>query len=133
MDGFTALAYARSRHQDSDYGRMGRQQAVLIALRQQLHPCSMVDRIPKLITDLGDSFWTDMPKSDAASLAALAERVGVGNLNNVEMVPSVTGNPVGFLNVPRWMTVRNIVAHGLDSVPASTSGGSGGSGGGLSC
>ena len=33
MDGFTALAYARTRHQDSDYGRMGRQQDVLIALR----------------------------------------------------------------------------------------------------
>ncbi len=72
MDGLTALAYARSRHQDSDYGRMDRQQAVLIALRKQLNPCSLATRIPTLISDLGDSFWTDMPVGDAAALASLA-------------------------------------------------------------
>jgi LCP family protein required for cell wall assembly len=132
MDGFTALAYARSRHQDSDYGRMGRQQEVLMALRKQLNPCSLVPRVPSLISDLGDSFWTDMPQSDAGALAALAQKVGAGNVNNVEMVPSVTGNPVGYLTVPRWATVRDIVTHGLDHVPASSDGG-GSSGGGLSC
>lgn len=131
MNGLTALEYARSRHQDSDYGRMARQQEVLMALRKELSPCSLVPRIPSLIKDLGDAFWTDMPESDTGVLAALAERVGTGNVNNVELIPSVTGNPVGYLTVPRWATVRDIVAHGLDHVPASTSGGSGG--GGLSC
>ena len=132
MDGLTALEYARSRHQDSDYGRMGRQQEVLMALRKQLNPCSLVSRIPSLISDLGDSFWTDMPESDAGALAALAERVGTGNVNNVELIPSVTGNPVGYLTVPRWATVRDIVAHGLDHVPASTDSGGSSGGGGLS-
>ncbi len=46
MDGLTALAYARSRHQDSDYGRMARQQAVLLALRNDLHPCSLLPEDP---------------------------------------------------------------------------------------
>jgi LCP family protein required for cell wall assembly len=133
MDGYTALAYARSRHQDSDYGRMGRQQAVLIALRNQLHPCSLLPQIPSLIGALGDSFWTDMPIEDASALAALAERVGTSNVNNVELIPSVTGNPVGFLNVLRWATVRDIVAHGLDHVPAASGSGSGGGGGGFGC
>jgi LCP family protein required for cell wall assembly len=132
MDGLTALAYARSRHQDSDYGRMGRQQEVLMALRKQLNPCELVPRVPTLIKDLGDSFWTDMPIEDASTLAALAQRVGYGNVNNVELIPSVTGNPVGFLTVPRWATVRYIVAHGLDHVPASSSS-DGSGGGGLSC
>lgn len=132
MNGLTALAYARSRHQDSDYGRMGRQQAVLMALRNQLHPCSLVPQIPSLISALGDTFWTDMPVGDASALASIAERVGSGNVNNVELVPSVTGNPVGFLTLPRWATVRDIVAHGLDKVPAA-GGGSGGGGGGFSC
>jgi LCP family protein required for cell wall assembly len=132
MNGLTALAYARSRHQDSDYGRMGRQQAVLMALRNQLHPCSLVPQIPSLISALGDTFWTDMPVGDASALASIAERVGSGNVNNVELVPSVTGNPVGFLTLPRWATVRDIVAHGLDKVPAA-GGGSGGAGGGFSC
>ena len=135
MNGFTALAYARSRHQDSDYGRMGRQQAVLMALRKQLNPCSLVPKVPSLISDLGSAFWTDMPIEDASALASVAQKVGVENVNNVEMVPAVTGNPVGFLNVPRWMTVRSIVAHGLDKVPASSGGGSGSGsgGGGLGC
>jgi LCP family protein required for cell wall assembly len=134
MNGYTALAYARSRHQDSDYGRMARQQAVLMALRAQLHPCELVPKIPGLITALGSAFWTDMPIEDAPALAALAERVGTGNVKNIELVPAVTGNPVGFLTVPRWATVRYIVAHGLDDVPPS-SGGSGGNdgGGGFSC
>jgi LCP family protein required for cell wall assembly len=133
MDGFTALAYARSRHQDSDYGRMGRQQEVLMALRKQLNPCTLAPQIPNLIKDLGDSFWTDMPESDAGALAALAQKVGAGNVNNVELVPSVTGNPVGYLTVPRWATVRDIVAHGLDHVPASSGDGGSSGGGGLSC
>jgi LCP family protein required for cell wall assembly len=132
MNGFTALAYARSRHQDSDYGRMARQQVVLRALRDQLNPCELLPKVPSIISALGATFWTDMPVSDAPTLVALAAKVGTGNLNNIELVPSVTGNPVGFLTVPRWAAVKSIVAHGLDSVPASISGGSS-SGGGLSC
>jgi LCP family protein required for cell wall assembly len=132
MDGYTALAYARSRHQDSDYGRMSRQQAVLIALRAQLKPCSLLPKVPSLISALGSAFWTDMPIDQAPALVALAERVGSGNVKSIELVPSVTGNPVGFLTIPRLATVRNIVAHGLDGVPPA-SGGGGGGGGGLSC
>jgi hypothetical protein len=74
-----------------------------------------------------------MPIEDASALAALAERVGASNVNNVELIPSVTGNPVGFLNVLRWATVRDIVAHGLDHVPAASGSGSGGGGGGFGC
>jgi LCP family protein required for cell wall assembly len=134
MDGFTALAYARSRHQDSDYGRMSRQQAVLVALRAQLHPCSLAPKVLDLITALGSAFWTNIPIDDVGSLLALAEKVGTGNIKNIELVPAVTGNPVGFLTIPRLATVRNIVAHALDGVPPASGGGSGGSGGGgLSC
>ena len=133
MDGFTALAYARSRHQDSDYGRMSRQQAVLIALRAQLHPCSLLPKVFDLTTALGDTFWTDMPIDDAPALLALAEHVGAGNVKSIELVPAVTGNPVGFLTLPRLATVRNIVAHGLDDVPPATGGSGTTGGGGLSC
>ena len=134
MNGFTALAYARSRHQDSDYGRMSRQQDVLLALRKQVDPCAVLPRVPTVLSALGDALWTDMPKGDASALAAIAQRVGTGNIKSVELTPAVTGNPVGFLTVPRLATVRNLVAHGLDDVPASTTGGGGGSGGGgLSC
>jgi len=133
MNGYTALAYARSRHQDSDYGRMSRQQAVLIALRSQLHPCSWLPKIGPLTSALGSAFWTDMPPDQAPALVALAEHVGSGNVKNIELVPAITGNPVGFLTVPRLATVRDIVAHGLDGVPAASGTSGSGSGGGLSC
>jgi hypothetical protein len=74
-----------------------------------------------------------MPVEDAPALAAIAERVGTGNVKSIELVPAVTGNPVGFLTVPRLAIVRNIVAHGLDGVPPASGSGSGGGGGGLSC
>lgn len=134
MNGYTALAYARSRHQDSDYGRMARQQAVLLALRAQLRPCELLPKVPDMISALGSAFWTDMPIADAPILAGLAERVGTGNVKSIELVPSVTGNPVGFLTIPRWATVRSIVAHGLDGVqPSSTASNGGGGAGGFSC
>ena len=112
---------------------MSRQQAVLIALRQQLKPCSLLPKVPSLIGALGSAFWTDMPIDQAPALVALAEKVGTGSVKSIELVPAITGNPVGFLTVPRLATVRGIVAHGLDGVPASSTGGGGGGGGGLSC
>ena len=134
MDGHVALEYARTRAQDWDYSRMQRQQIVLLALRKQVDPCAVLPRVPTVLSALGDALWTDMPKGDASALAAIAQRVGTGNIKSVELTPAVTGNPVGFLTVPRLATVRNLVAHGLDDVPASTTGGGGGSGGGgLSC
>jgi len=53
-----------------------------------------------MISALGSAFWTDMPIADAPILAGLAERVGTGNVKSIELVPSVTGNPVGFLTIP---------------------------------
>jgi LCP family protein required for cell wall assembly len=38
VDGRIALAYARSRHFSSDYARMERQQALLLAIRSQIGP-----------------------------------------------------------------------------------------------
>jgi anionic cell wall polymer biosynthesis LytR-Cps2A-Psr (LCP) family protein len=111
---------------------MSRQQAVLIALRAQLQPCSLLAKIPGLISALGDAFWTDMPVEDAPALAAIAAHIGTGNIKSIELVPNVTGNPVGFLTIPRLATVRDIVAHGLDDVPPALGGGGGG-GGGFSC
>jgi LCP family protein required for cell wall assembly len=134
MDGYTALAYARSRHQDSDYGRMSRQQAVLIAIRSQFQPCSILPKVPGLISALGDAFWTDMPVEEAPALAGLAQKIGTGNIKSISLVPAVTSNPVGFLTVPRLAIVRNIAAHALDDVaPVSGGGGGGSGGGGFSC
>jgi len=132
MDGLTALEYARSRHQDSDYGRMVRQQLVLTAIRDQIHPCALVPEIPGLLSAVGQTFWTDMSLDDAPALLALMEHVSTANMKGYEFTPNVTGATNDYLTVSSVNEIRSIVAHGLDGLPAGITGGSGG-GGGLSC
>ena len=73
--GDEALEYARSRHQDSDYGRMGRQQSVLIALRRQLDPLDLLTRAPDLLTLARDDLSTTLSLDDLPGIAGLASRV----------------------------------------------------------
>jgi LCP family protein required for cell wall assembly len=87
LDGRMALAFARSRHQDSDYGRMRRQQAVLEALARQLDPLELVARLPELFEIAEDNVWTTIPREDAADMAAVAARVRLGSIRKVLFVP----------------------------------------------
>lgn len=87
LDGRLALAYARSRHQDSDYGRMARQQAVLLALRRQLDPIALLPRLPELLDIAGQNLWTTLNPDDIAGLAELAGRVEAGAVRRVLFVP----------------------------------------------
>jgi LCP family protein required for cell wall assembly len=80
FNGRMALAYARSRHQDSDYGRMARQQQVLVALRRQLRPCRLVPKIPALLGAAKKAFWTNIPVKELPGLLALAERVNAAKV-----------------------------------------------------
>lgn len=64
LDGVTTLKYARTRTQDGDYGRIGRQQAVISAvLRQVSDPNNAADLLtaaPDIIRTLRGNFGTDM-------------------------------------------------------------------------
>jgi len=75
FDGWHALAYARSRHQDNDYNRMDRQQEVLRALRAQLDPCTVIPRIPELLDIARDSLWTNIPIERLPELFEIGARV----------------------------------------------------------
>jgi anionic cell wall polymer biosynthesis LytR-Cps2A-Psr (LCP) family protein len=133
FNGAMALAYARVRHvigYDSDYYRMSRQQLVIKALRDNLNPCALLPRISSVITSLGGTFWTDMPKADASKLAGLASKIAGTNVKSYTFTPS--NGYAEYLTVDRVNKIRNAVAHGLDGVPAG-SGSGGGGGGGVGC
>jgi LCP family protein required for cell wall assembly len=135
MNGETALAYARLRHvigYDSDYFRMKRQQLVLRAVRDQVNPCALLPQIQSTLDALSGAIWTDLPRSDTATVAALASKIGTGNTANYSLDPTTTGASSDVLNLTSLAKIHSIVAHGLDGVPAGISGGGGG-GGGLSC
>jgi LCP family protein required for cell wall assembly len=88
LEGRMALAYARSRHQDSDYGRMRRQQTVLLSLRRQLDPVRIVAKAPALLRVARDNLWTTLRRQDLRALAQLAGRVDVRRVARVLFVPS---------------------------------------------
>jgi len=87
MDGSRALAFARSRHGSSDYGRMQRQQLVLLALRRQLDPLAMPLRFSDLIDIAKESFWTTVSREDVTDLAQLAQRVDASNVRTKVFMP----------------------------------------------
>jgi LCP family protein required for cell wall assembly len=80
MDGQTALIYSRSRHSDSDFGRIKRQQQVLLALREQGLQLGLLPKLPFLFTTLKDAVTTDIPAKEALVLAQLAAQIDMKNI-----------------------------------------------------
>jgi polyisoprenyl-teichoic acid--peptidoglycan teichoic acid transferase len=95
MDGTRALAYARSRHSSSDYGRMERQQAVLLALRAQLDPLATLLRFSELVDIAQDTFFTSLSRDDVTDMARLAERVSASDVETKFFFPP---------EYPEWVT-----------------------------
>lgn len=70
MDGDTALKYARTRHQDSDFGRIARQQQVLAGVRNaMLNPVNW-PRVAAVALAVSRSLKTDVSPLDAVAIAA---------------------------------------------------------------
>jgi len=70
MDGQLAVEYARTRHVDSDFGRQGRQQQVLLALRDRALQPDVLPRVPALLAELPHLVRTDLTPLEIAQLAA---------------------------------------------------------------
>ncbi|HEY8169293.1 MAG TPA: LCP family protein [Candidatus Limnocylindrales bacterium] len=87
MDGKTALMYARSRHQDSDYGRMERQQIVISALAKQMVKEPLLIRLPELLEIAKDNLWTNLKTRDLPDLVRLAEQTDVKGMKRVRFIP----------------------------------------------
>jgi polyisoprenyl-teichoic acid--peptidoglycan teichoic acid transferase len=73
LDGWKALAYARSRKTTSDYDRMQRQRCLLGSLARQTDPAELLRTFPRLVGVIKRSVVTDIP---AGQLPALIEAAG---------------------------------------------------------
>jgi len=73
LNGATALKYARTRHGDSDFGRIRRQQQVMMALREKLVSTDAVAKLlpstPQILRTLGDAIETDLGINEIGQLA----------------------------------------------------------------
>jgi anionic cell wall polymer biosynthesis LytR-Cps2A-Psr (LCP) family protein len=138
MSGDWALVYSRSRHYDAegDYGRMKRQQLVLQAVRDSINPCLLLPSVPSLMGHLGQAFWTDMPLDSASQLVGIASYISGKNVAKFSLDPRTLKSPSGSTRIDGngWALAKQIVATGLDKVPAASPGSGGdGGGGGFSC
>jgi len=106
FNGNEALAYARSRQQDSDYRRMQRQQTVLKAVRRQFDPIAMIPQVPSLLQAAQDNLYTTFSQNDIQNLALIADRVDVDRLYQVRFTPNQVAR-IGGIGEIRTR-VRNI-------------------------
>lgn len=86
MDGKTALAYARTRHQDSDDQRRERQMDVLRALLNKAQSLGSVTRIAQVINAVGDAVLTSFDWDEQLALI----NVGLNLNQNAIVMESVT-------------------------------------------
>ena len=120
MNGHKALIYARSRHQDSDYGRMERQQIVMAALAKQLLKEPILLRLPELLDIAKANLWTNLKTRDLPDLASLAERADVKGMKTYRFVPPTYSSNLDRADIKR---IRSVVAHVFDqAVPLPTPG-----------
>ncbi len=86
MDGTLALKYARTRHQDDDFERTHRQQAIILAVRDKVVQLNMlpqlVQQAPILWTQLQGNFLTDLSLDQVLSLAVYARGLPPGSIQH---------------------------------------------------
>ena len=88
LDPEDTLAYARSRHQDSDYQRERRQQFVLQSIRKQLDPIGLLPHIPGLLSAAQANLFMTFSSDDFPYLAQVASRVDADRLYQYDFAPA---------------------------------------------
>jgi polyisoprenyl-teichoic acid--peptidoglycan teichoic acid transferase len=83
MDGPTALKYARSRHDSTDFSRAARQQKVLVGARDRTLQLNMLPRAPELLGIASRSLSTDLSPVQLLQLARLLSEVPRDNIVNL--------------------------------------------------
>lgn len=112
MDGHTALQYVRSRHADSDLGRNERQQAMLLALREQGSQISVLGKVDGILRELKGAVRTDLSFTQVGSLAKLAQGIPRDSVRQLavggDLVEDGNVNGAAVL-LPHWAAIRAAV------------------------
>ncbi|MBV9174674.1 MAG: LCP family protein [Chloroflexi bacterium] len=83
MDGRTALEYARSRHGMNDFARAGRQQKVILAVRNRVLQLGMLSKAPEMVNIAQQSVTTNLSPVQMLELAKLMSGIDRGNIANL--------------------------------------------------
>ncbi len=92
MDGFTALWYARSRYNLTDFDRMEHQRDIQEAMLRQLEPATVLTRFQAIAEASSDLVRTDIPQSMVGLLSELAVLSRDHEIRRLELVPPLIDN-----------------------------------------
>jgi LCP family protein required for cell wall assembly len=113
MDGETALRYARSRHNSSDFDRAKRQQQVLIALVRRLLKPGVWPKLPAVYRVVMANVDTDLSLQDLLLLTPTLYRVGPDGIEHHvigrEMTDPWTTPAGGAVLRPRWEAINPMI------------------------
>jgi len=125
LNGRNALAFVRSRQGigDSDFTRAGRQQIMLLALREKLISPDMLVKIPSILQVAGQTVRTNIPPETVGNLVDLAKGVDKTAIQQVVLEPpysfhppnSATGGTYILQLVPEQLYAMSIKMFGSDS------------------
>ena len=120
LDGWEALAFARSRTGSDDYHRMQRQRCVVLALLYQNGVTDLALKFPNIAGAIKDNLKTDIPIDSLAELIKVRAKVETDEMVAVGFTPPdyITGrNELGY-NVLDLELVRATVRQVIDDPQA---------------
>ncbi len=106
MDGAEALIYARSRHGSNDFDRAARQQRVLLSLREQADPMTLLPKLDELIAALKNAVQTDIPPGLLPQLLNVASSVDTKDVRSYVFAPPLYGSDAGWQSDPRGYRIE---------------------------
>ena len=124
MDGALALKYVRTRHQDSDFGRLERQQQVILAIRDKALSIGSLNKVPEVLNALGDSLQTDLTLPEILTLAKTWGSIPKQNIHTYRidqtMATPWTTPDGGDVLLPNREAIGAVVAQFMGQVTTSS-------------
>ncbi|QYH35595.1 LCP family protein [Salinibacterium sp. M195] len=106
MDGYHALWFARSRHDTTDYDRMGRQRQLQQAVVEQFTPSNVLTKFQAIASASSKVVTTDVPQGSLGYFVNLASKTRALPIGSLELVPANDIDP----EYPDFEYVRELVA-----------------------
>ena len=118
LNGDQALWYARSRVNNDDWSRMGRQKCVMSAMLHQMSPQKVLFNAQAIAESGTNLVTTDIPAQQLGSFMDLALKARAQKISTVSLVP-----PKIYTGNPDYEKVRRIIRHAIDKAEGKPVGG----------